>query len=208
MHPIRPTHSIITLATAILSITQIAHAQSTILHCGTLIAIPGEPSLEQVSILITDGLIIDIQDGYITPETWLPDEPNTQIIDLTGSFVLPGLIDTHTHLTGENLPAAERMRRRLQESETHAAIDGVANAKKTILAGFTTVRNVGSPGTAALALRDRPLRRAIGPDTALLLKVHTSNYRVLGFTASVSTAKWTRLRRLNSKIGSRGSRSR
>src|SRR5690606_27409290 len=76
-------------------------------------------------------------------------------IDLTKSFVVPGLIDCHTHLTGEILPAAERMRRRLTETQAHAAIDGVDNARKTLLAGFTTVRNVGSPGSVGLALRDR-----------------------------------------------------
>ena len=43
----------------------------------------------------------------------------------------------------------------MQETEAHSAIDGVANAKKTVQAGFTTVRNVGSPGNVGLALRDR-----------------------------------------------------
>jgi len=132
-------------------------AKTTIIHCGSLIAVPGEPVQTQVSIIVVDDTIAEIKPGFIVASELEgnEDNPDITIIDLSDAFVLPGLIDTHTHLTGQNLPAPERMRRRLQESDTHAAIDGVANAKKTILAGFTTVRNVGSPGTAALALRDR-----------------------------------------------------
>ena len=132
-------------------------AQTTIIHCGHLIAIPGQPTKSDMSIIVVDDIIAEIKSGFIVPSE-LDEQADNQditIIDLSDSYVLPGLIDCHTHLTGQNLPAFERMRRRMQETESHAAIDGVANAKKTIMAGFTTVRNVGSPGSAALALRDR-----------------------------------------------------
>lgn len=129
-------------------------AETTIIHCGHLIAVPGEPTQSSMTIVVTDGRIDRIEDGYATPADLNLDE-ETQTVDLRDHWVTPGLIDCHTHLTGQYVPALERMRRRMQETNAHAAIDGVANAHKTILAGFTTVRNVGSPAGTALALRDR-----------------------------------------------------
>ena len=131
-----------------------AYAQTTLIHCGHLIAIPGQPTQSQMTIVVTNDTIDRIVAGYATPAQ-LNLDADTHTIDLKDKWVVPGLIDCHTHLTGDNHDAAERMRRRLTETEAHSAIDGVANARKTIMAGFTTVRNVGSPGSVGLALRDR-----------------------------------------------------
>jgi imidazolonepropionase-like amidohydrolase len=129
-------------------------ADTTLIHCGHLIAVPGQPTQNEMTIVVIDDRIDRVISGYATADQ-LDLDPNTQTIDLKDHWVTPGLIDCHTHLTGNNHNAAERMRRRLTETEAHSAIDGVANAHKTIMAGFTTVRNVGSPGSVALALRDR-----------------------------------------------------
>jgi imidazolonepropionase-like amidohydrolase len=150
----RETTTLLVLALSFLAHSA-ALAKTTLIHCGTLIAIPGQPAKSNQSILVIDNKIISIVDGYTDPKNVITQDDKVELIDLSDSFVLPGLIDCHTHLTGEIKPALERMRSRMQESEAHAAIDGVANAKKTIKAGFTTVRNVGSPGSVALALRDR-----------------------------------------------------
>ncbi|MEZ6164133.1 MAG: amidohydrolase family protein [Phycisphaerales bacterium] len=131
-----------------------AYAQTTLIHCGHLIAIPGQPTQSQMTIVVTNDTIDRVISGYATA-TELNLDADTTVIDLKDKWVVPGLIDCHTHLTGDNHDAAERMRRRLTETEAHSAIDGVANARKTIMAGFTTVRNVGSPGSVGLALRDR-----------------------------------------------------
>lgn len=154
MRPLKST--VATLVAIITTVITGATAQdATLIHCGSLIAIPGQPAQTHVSIIIVNDKIKEIRKGYIPQDQLQFDYEHINYIDLTKSFVVPGLIDCHTHLTGEILPAAERMRRSMQEGEAHAAIDGVANAHKTIMAGFTTVRNVGSPGSTGLALRDR-----------------------------------------------------
>jgi imidazolonepropionase-like amidohydrolase len=82
-------------------------------------------------------------------------------IDLGDVTLLPGLIDAHTHLIGgeEETPYDA-----LRETATRAAIEGVANARKTLLAGFTTVRDLGSRDFADVALRDAIARgRVPGP---------------------------------------------
>ena len=81
-----------------------------------------------------------------------PRGANQQVtIDLGDVTLLPGLIDAHTHLAGgEELSPLED----LLQTDARYAIEGVANARKTLLAGFTTVRDLGSRGFADVALRD------------------------------------------------------
>ena len=77
--------------------------------------------------------------------------PDTKIIDLSQSTVLPGLIDCHTHLTmtpRDSGPAG------LHLSYPRQALTGARNARVTLEAGFTTVRNVGASGYSDIALRD------------------------------------------------------
>ncbi len=77
---------------------------------------------------------------------------SAKVVDLRGSYVFPGLIDCHVHLTGRADTYAEI--NIFHETLVTAGINGVVNAKKTLDAGFTTVRDVSSPPFAAVDLRD------------------------------------------------------
>ncbi len=132
-----------------------AEHPATVVHIGTLYAVPGEPPLRQATVVIVNDTIDRVLEGYRDAADLFDPGVESRVIDLKDRFVVPGLMDCHTHLTGQSLPAFERMRRTLQETEAYAVIDGVVNAEKTLLAGFTTVRNVGSGGQTGLALRDR-----------------------------------------------------
>ena len=79
------------------------------------------------------------------------DDEEVEFIDLSELTVLPGLSDAHVHLTGD---ANVHGYKRLTRSTSRAAITGVRNAKRTLEAGFTTVRNVGAPGFADVDLME------------------------------------------------------
>jgi len=137
-----------------------AHAQNAepkglvVLHCGQLLAEPGKAPQGESTIVIKDGVITDIFNGIVFVDA-APGMPQNEHIDLMDKFVLPGLIDCHTHLTFELPPMQMRLRKQLTEDATYEAVDGTHNALKTLMAGFTTVRNVGSGGAAIYALRNR-----------------------------------------------------
>ena len=145
------------LVLAPLSIAAQAEAPSAettqVIHCGTLLAVPGAEPRVGVSLVVSEGKVSQVVEGFI--DAVEGSEGAIEIIDLSEHFVLPGLIDCHTHLTGQSVPVSERIRRTLSETEAHAAIDGVVYAERTLKAGFTTVRNVGSRGSTGIALRDR-----------------------------------------------------
>ena len=125
----------------------------TVVHCGSLLAVPGQPVQQTMTVVVRDGVIDNVLPGFTDPAN-LPELANARVsvVDLGDRLVLPGLIDCHTHLTGEY--TADIRLRRVEETDADSAIRGVVYARRTLEAGFTTVRNVGSSGDAAFALRD------------------------------------------------------
>jgi imidazolonepropionase-like amidohydrolase len=126
----------------------------SVIHCGALLDEPGQAPRGNSTIIVRDGTIDDVLDGYVR-DVSAPAGATVEFIDLTDQFVLPGLIDCHTHLTFKIPTMDVRLRRALTEGTTHSAIDGVVFAERTLMAGFTTVRNVGSAGSDIYALRAR-----------------------------------------------------
>jgi imidazolonepropionase-like amidohydrolase len=134
--------------------------RSLVVVCGQLLAIPGRPVMDDAVILIRDGRIEAIEQGDL--ESAEREHPDAEIIDLSDKFVLPGLIDCHTHITSEM--SRDSRLRAVEESDADAALNGVVYARRTIEAGFTTIRNVGSSGDAAFALRDAiSAGKVVGP---------------------------------------------
>jgi imidazolonepropionase-like amidohydrolase len=136
-----------------------------IVHAGTLLAVPGEAPLEARTIVAKDGRIMDVLSGYVgaTEAAGGADEADVRFLDLRDSFVLPGLMDMHVHLSFEfgvdgqtNYGGAEEYldQHGSAKDDAYQFVDAVSNARKTLHAGFTTVRNVGSAGWHIFALRD------------------------------------------------------
>lgn len=133
------------LATTVLAAP--AHAtepSAAVIHAGRVIAVPGEKPLGATTIIIRDGRIAELHQGYV-------DVAGARAVDLKGKTVLPGLIDTHVHFSFS--PETRYWSAAIDTAED-VALFAFANAKKTLEAGFTTVREVGSDGYSIHALRD------------------------------------------------------
>jgi imidazolonepropionase-like amidohydrolase len=118
----------------------------TVIHAGTLLATPGQPARRQASIIVRGRTITEVRPGFV-------DVPGARIVDLRDSTVMPGFIDTHVHMRGLD----DRMQARLQapfRDYEDEAFTALINARKTLLAGFTTVRDLGNEPRMITTLRD------------------------------------------------------
>lgn len=124
-----------------------AAASDTYIHAGRLLADPASGRvLTQQTILVRDGKIVSITAGYTTAPR------GAKVVDLKSGFVLPGLIDSHVHITSEQGPDARLNQFMMTSSD--GAIAGAGYALKTLQAGFTTVADLGADAEAILALRN------------------------------------------------------
>jgi len=127
------------LATAILLLSSLfVHAQRTIIYCGQLIDVKAQQVLTQMSIIVEGNKIVDLQKGYTAAAA------TDKIIDLKSRTVLPGLIDCHVHMETEIGP--NRQLKGFTQNPPDIAFESAVIAKTTLMAGFTTVRDVGGSG--------------------------------------------------------------
>ncbi len=118
----------------------------TVIHAGTLLAVPGQPPRRNVSIVTRGRRVVEVRDGFI-------DVPGARVVDLRDHFVLPGLMDMHVHLRGLD----DRLQARLQEpfrDYEDEAYTAAVHARNTLMAGFTTVRDLGNDPRLIFSLRD------------------------------------------------------
>lgn len=110
-------------------------AQKTIIHCGKLIDVKTLSVLNNMSIIVEGKKIVAVQSGYVD------GIKGDQLINLKNKTVMPGLIDMHVHLESETNPNAYLDR--FTKNPGDVAYQALVNAKKNLMAGFTTVRDLG-----------------------------------------------------------------
>ncbi|QIE60216.1 amidohydrolase family protein [Rasiella rasia] len=129
-----------------LFITQIVFSQQTYLHCGKILDSKNGLMLSEKTIIISGNKINSIEDGYIASR-----KKDDQIIDLRNMTVLPGLIDMHVHIESETSP--DNYLKPFTLNDADVAFNAADIANRTLLAGFTTVRDLGGSGVN-VALRN------------------------------------------------------
>jgi len=125
-----------------------ALAETVYIQAGKVLAVPGDAPLRATTIIVTDGRIVSLKPGYSAPK-----DIKIRLVDLKDSYVLPGLIDSHVHLTSDTGGIASQLED-VTLSPAAQAFNAWENGIKTLNAGFTTVRNLGDGDGAVLALRD------------------------------------------------------
>lgn len=123
-----------------------AAAETSYIHAGRVLDRPGQAPRGASTLIVTDGKIAEVRDGFATPPA------GARLIDLKDRFVLPGLIDSHVHLSSDRA-GNEGLLSGFTEGPALHAYEAYWNGQKTLRAGFTTVRNLGDTG-ATLALRE------------------------------------------------------
>ena len=115
-----------------------ANAQKTYIQCGKLIDGISDKARTSVTVIVEGKKIVDIKNGYISGGT------SDSVIDLKNKTVLPGLMDCHVHLESQLSKTA--FADGFRETDADIAFHAAVYAKRTLMAGFTTVRDLGGTG--------------------------------------------------------------
>jgi imidazolonepropionase-like amidohydrolase len=118
--------------------------RTTAIKAGVLIDGTGAAPIKNAVILVQGKRIVKVGSNVAIPA-------GTEVLDLSANTVMPGFIDCHTHLTSQN--GSERTVDRMSSTGADFSLVGAINARRMLLAGFTTVRDLGSTGFADLAVK-------------------------------------------------------
>ncbi len=152
---------------------------TTFVQVGRLLADPETGVVQRGKTLVIRGNhVVEVLDGFVG---------EGEIVDLRDSFVLPGLIDSHVHLTGQQNPNG-----RLEEvtqSNAEQAFVGARYARRTLMAGFTTVADLGGTNESVFALRDA-IRRGDVPGPRVIasgssVSIHGGHGDINGYREDV-----------------------
>ncbi|MBI2993599.1 MAG: amidohydrolase family protein [Gammaproteobacteria bacterium] len=133
-----------------LGLTASVPAAEYVLHAGRLIDVEAKQVLEKMTVVVMDNRISAVQGGFKSPG------PGQELIDLKDQTLMPGLMDMHTHITGEHSP--QSYTERFFMGPADVTLRATVYAERTLLAGFTTVRDLGEDESGVSVA----LRNAIG----------------------------------------------
>lgn len=140
-----------------------ATARDIVVHAGHLIDGITAQAKGPSSILIKDDRIVGVQSGFVTPAGY-------EVVDLSRSTVLPGLIDCHVHL-GQNLPSrGNSFVEALTSNDIDRAFTSAANARSMLMQGFTSARDVGGGDDTVAVRRAIDSGKIFGPRMWLSLE--------------------------------------
>jgi imidazolonepropionase-like amidohydrolase len=184
------------------AVEEVEISQWLVVHAGAVIAVPGEETLGNSTIVIHDGKIAEVRSGYLDASEFADESSGdvVEYLDLKSHHVLPGLMDMHVHLSFEfdvdgqashGAAGEYSEQHKSQKDDVYAFATAIGNATKTLQAGYTTVRNVGSSGWHIFALRD-----AINDGNMTGPRIYTSGHTIrvgaddgAGACASVETCR-------------------
>lgn len=127
------------LSLLLLAFTAVTFAQKTYIHCGKLIDTQNGRVLTEKTIVVSGNTISSVEDGYVNPTT-----STDKIVDLKTKTVMPGWIDMHVHIESETGPTKYLEEFMLNDADI--AYNAQEIALRTLMAGFTTVRDLGGSG--------------------------------------------------------------
>ncbi len=135
----------LTLWTVAFCLLATSASAATVIHAGRLIDGKSEQPRMEMTLVIDGGRIVKVAAGYVQPQA------SDTLIDLKQHTVLPGLMDMHTHLQSQH--SKESYTERFFMDQADYALRSTLHARRTLMAGFTTVRELGDNGVNGIALR-------------------------------------------------------